>query len=123
MALEIALRFISTLARAISQVWLIRSLRNIFNYNPLSWSIPSISYFAGLSRLERLYEIVNSEEWKIEIDVVRIINVEHCYALLRQLDSRMTNGDKNIVVDLSTERSLELVLRQVCIQSSSFQHW
>ena len=76
-------------------------------------TISLLLYFAGLSRLERLYEVVNREDLKIEIDVVRIIHVEHCYALLRQLDSRMPSGDKNIVIDLSTERSLELVLRQV----------
>ena len=73
----------------------------------------SVCFLAGLSRLQHLYEVVNSEELKIEIDVIRIINVENCYALLRQLDSRMPTGDKNIVLDLSTERSLELVLRQV----------
>ena len=71
-----------------------------------------ILYFSGLSRLQQLHRIVNSEEMRVVVDSLRLIHIENCYALLRHLDSRTPSGDKYIILDLSTERALEIVLKQ-----------
>ena len=50
---------------------------------------------------------------KVSVDSVRLINIENCYSLLRHLDRRISTGEKYIILDLSTERELEVVLKQV----------
>ena len=44
---------------------------------------------------------------------MRITDTNNCYSLLRQLDSRSAEGDKYIVLDVSTESALRTILTQV----------
>ena len=50
----------------------------------------------------------------MEIDVARITEEQDGYAVLRQLDARQVVGDRNIVLDLSSEQAQALIFRQVC---------
>ena len=49
----------------------------------------------------------------VQIDVVRINNIDDCYETLRQLDSRLELEDRNVVLDLSSDKALDKVLKQV----------
>ncbi|KAI0218530.1 Glutamate receptor 1 [Lamellibrachia satsuma] len=67
----------------------------------------------GLLRLPHLYHAIRKKKLKIELLVLRIVNTNNCYALLRQLDSRTVEGDKYIVLDMSSERALQAILAQI----------
>ena len=65
----------------------------------------------------------------VQIDVVRINNIDDCYETLRQLDSRLELEDRNVVLDLSSDKALDKVLKQVGrlpynhpIQSQKYAH-
>lgn len=60
----------------------------------------------------------------MEIDVARITNAEDGYTVLRQLDARQEIGQRNIVLDLSSEQALTIIFRQVpnfLMQSKTLQ--
>ena len=42
-----------------------------------------------------------------------VTNVENCYALLRHMDGRRPEGDKYIVLDLTSQQDLQIILQQV----------
>jgi hypothetical protein len=65
----------------------------------------------GLYRLEQLHNAINNSTYNLEIDWLRITNVDNCYVSLRRIDN--SPGDKHIVLDFGTQAALESVLRQV----------
>ena len=71
-------------------------------------------YFEGLFRLELLYELFNKEKREIDVEPVRLLNVNLCYNSLRQIDAR-NDTRKHIVLDISTQEALFSVFRQVSI--------
>lgn len=73
--------------------------------------------YSGLARLENLYSIVNSnkhsQQTSLIVDAIRLVDVNHSYMTLRQLDSRWSSVNKYIVLDLSTEEAIHSILKQV----------
>jgi len=70
----------------------------------------------ALPRLERIYRSIIDERLDVDIDVVRVADVDRCYHLLRQID--WTAGSdaaahRHIVLDLATNTAVQKVLRQV----------
>lgn len=68
----------------------------------------------GLARIEYLHAAVNHDDVQLNIKAMKIANARRCHVTLRQLDAMETSGgDKHFVVDMSTERTAQSVLRQV----------
>nr|AWJ68203.1 putative ionotropic glutamate receptor kainate-like 6 [Hirudo verbana] len=67
----------------------------------------------GLSRVEYLHSRMNRGKVRVDITLLRVRNPLKCHVFLRQLDSRRTTGDKYIVVDVSTTRALQAIIRQI----------
>ena len=70
--------------------------------------------------MEKIFELVNSHGLKVELEVVRVYDPSNSFALLLNLDGRYPDGDKYIVLDLSTVAGLRSLLNQV--QSSKYSH-
>jgi len=67
----------------------------------------------ALPRLERIYRRVVDERLDVDVDVVRLNDVDRCYPLLRQIDWTSDATDRHIVLDLSSNAAVQKVLRQV----------
>ena len=64
----------------------------------------------GLLRVRNIYEVMHKT---VNIEVIRINNVDDSYDVLRQLDGRLELESRHVVLDLSTDNALEKILRQV----------
>lgn len=64
----------------------------------------------GLLRVRNLYEVMHKT---VNIEIIRINNVDDSYGVLRQLDGRLETESRHVVIDLSTDNALEKILRQV----------
>lgn len=70
--------------------------------------------FVGLARIEYLHAAVNYDDSvQLNIKAMKIANAKRCHVTLRQLDAIESGGDKRFVIDMSTERTVQVVLRQV----------
>ena len=69
--------------------------------------------FAGLLRLHSLYSAVASNGLFIDIESVRLTDVNNSFSTLRFVRSQTTQPKKYIIIDVSSEEALNTVLRQV----------
>jgi len=69
----------------------------------------------ALPRLERIYRRIMDEQMNVDIDVIGVNDVDRCYAILRQIDWYGETYDRHIVLDFSTNRAVQKVLKQVGI--------
>jgi len=67
----------------------------------------------ALPRLERIYRSIIDAKLDVDVDVVRVHNVDRSYPILRQIDWNSDTSDRHIVLDFSTNRAVQKVLRQV----------
>jgi len=69
---------------------------------------------SALPRLERIYRTIIDEKLNVEVDVIRVSNVDRSYPILRQIDRHgETSADKHIILDFATNRAVQKILRQV----------
>ena len=68
---------------------------------------------SGLARLESLSALVSSKDIELELDPVMVEDIEDCYSLLRHIDGRIPEGDKYIVLDLTSHTDIQTILNQV----------
>jgi len=73
----------------------------------------------ALPRLERICRGLVDEKLHVDVDVIRVNDVDRSYPLLRQIDWNSETSDRHIVLDFSTNRAVQKVLRQV----STFVVW
>lgn len=67
----------------------------------------------ALPRLERIYRNIIDEKLDVDVDIIRVSDVDRSYPILRQIDWDSDTSDKHIVIDFSTNRDVQKVLRQV----------
>ena len=67
----------------------------------------------ALPRLERIYRRIVDEQLDVEVDVIRVNNVNMSYPVLRQIDWNNKISDKHVIIDFSSNRAVQKVLRQV----------
>ena len=73
------------------------------------WSVWSATGFIDKSYIRINYWITYRNLLYLQID--------NSYDVLRGLDERYLKGNKNIILDLASDKELQIVLRQVCIYS------
>lgn len=78
------------------------------------WHVVEISRFAGLLRLQQIYQSLQpgNESFKVET-VKRIANVSAAIAFLRTLESLDRYSNKYIVLDCPTDMAKEIVVSHV----------
>jgi len=69
----------------------------------------------ALPRLERIYRSIIDEQLDVDVDVVRVNDVDRSYPILRQIDWTSETSDRHIILDFSTNQAVQKVLRQVDI--------
>ena len=72
----------------------------------------------ALPRLERIYRGIVDENLDVDVDVIRINDVDRSYPVLRQVDWNSDTADRHVVLDFSTNRAVQKILKQVSMSLS-----
>ena len=73
----------------------------------------SLLMLTALPRLERIYRCIVDDGLNVDVDVIRIHDVDRSYSILRQIDWKSGTSDRHVVVDFSDNQAVQKVLRQV----------
>lgn len=68
---------------------------------------------AALPRLERIFRCITDEKLDVDVDVIRVSDVDRSYPILRQIDWNTEITDKHVVIDFCDNQAVQKVLRQV----------
>jgi len=66
-----------------------------------------------LPRLERIFRCITDEKLDVDVDVIRVSDVDRSYPILRQIDWNTEITDKHVVIDFCDNQAVQKVLRQV----------
>jgi len=77
----------------------------------------------ALPRLERIFRSITDEKLDVDVDVIRVSDVDKSYPILRQIDWNTEIADKHIVIDFSNNQAVQKVLRQVGVCLLSVARW
>lgn len=65
--------------------------------------------FSGLVRLQQLFQEINNREMDLDIVVKRIVSVQHCHQMLREVYNTELKEDLRIFLDLTMRQSEKLI--------------
>lgn len=73
-------------------------------------------YFSGLVRLQQLYQDINFREIDLDIIVKRIVSVQSCHQMLRDIYNEITKEPLRVFLDLTSDQSQEVITAIVGIK-------
>lgn len=77
----------------------------------MTWSTADVGI--ALPRLERIHRCIVDAKLDVDVDVIRVSDVNRSYPVLRQIDWNSDTSDKHIILDFATNQAIQKVLRQV----------